>query len=157
SRMILDDRRFNERVEKTLQHFQTVLDAKQRSLGNAGLLGTLARELGEDASPFGSVDQGARKRYVTLKFELRHGIKSIRRSGMAGREGQVSGFHVGLGVTKKILGRVERAAVTVDPQIGEIEIVTRELEIVGIAAKKRNRPFRRKDQPHILVTTILVE
>src|SRR5262249_45936161 len=83
--------------------------------------------------------------------------KSIRRSGMAGREGQVAGLHVGLGVTKKVLGRVERAAVTVDPQIGEIEIVTREFEIVGIAAKKRNLPFRRKDQPHILVATIFVE
>src|SRR5205085_11901252 len=75
SRMILDDRRFNERIEMTLQHFQTVLDTEQPSLGNTSLLGTFARELREDASPFGAVDKGARKRYVTLKFELRHSLK----------------------------------------------------------------------------------
>ena len=157
SRMILDDRRFNERMEMTLQHFQAVLDTEQRSLGNAGLLGACARKLRENASPFGAFDKGARKRYVTLEFELRHGIKSIGRSGMTGSEGQVAGLRVGLGVTKKILTGVERAAVTVDPQIGEIEIVAREFEIIGIAAKKGNRPFRRKDQPHILVTAIPVE
>src|SRR5882757_2365411 len=95
SRMLLDDRRFNKRMEMTLQHFQTVLDTEQLSLGNTGLLGAFARELGENASPFGAVDKGARKRYVALKFELRHGIKAIRRSGMAGREGQVAGLHVG--------------------------------------------------------------
>src|ERR1700704_4950540 len=134
--MILDDRRFNERIETALQHFQTVLDTEQRSLGNAGLLEAFARELRENASPFGAVNKGARKRDVTPRFKLRHGIKSIRRSGMAGSEGQVAGLRVGPGVTKKILAGVERAAVTVDPQIGEIEIVAREFEIIGIAAKK---------------------
>src|SRR4051812_35558154 len=130
--MILDDRGFNERIELALQHFQTVLDTEQRSFGNAGLLGALARELRENAPPFGAVDKGARKGYITLKFELRQGIKPIRRAGMAGREGQVAGLRVGLGITKKILGRVERTAVTVDPQVGEIEIVAREFEIIGI-------------------------
>src|SRR5436305_386115 len=113
--MILDDRRFNERMEMTLQDFQSVLDTEQRSLSNAGLLGASARELRENAPPFGAVDESARKRYVALKFELRHGIKSIRRSGMSGSEGQIAGLRVGLGVTKKILAGVERAAITVDP------------------------------------------
>src|SRR5690242_4297812 len=155
--MILDDRRFNERIELTLQRFQTVLDTEQSSFGNAGLLRALARKLRENASPFGAVDKGARKPHVTLKFELRHRIKPIRRSGMAGREGQIAGLRVGLGVTKKILAGVERTTVIVDPQIGKIKIVAWEFEIIGIAAKKGNRPFWRKDQPHILVTAIHVE
>src|SRR5258708_2970966 len=139
--MILDDRRFNQRLELTFQHFQTVLDTEQPSLGNAGLLGASARELRENSSPSGPVDKGARKRYVTLKFELRHGIKSIRRSGMAGSEGQVAGLHVGLGVTKKILAGVELAAVTVDPQIGKINILPREFEILRFSPKQCNPPF----------------
>ena len=61
------------------------------------------------------------------------------------------------GVGEKIRSAVERTAVGVDPQVADIEVVARKLEIVGIAAEEGDRLLRREHQPHVLVTAVLVE
>ena len=49
-----------------------------------------------------------------------------------------------------------RLVVFVGAQHAHVEVVAREIEIVGIAAEERHRQFRREYQAHILVTVVLV-
>src|SRR5258707_9815845 len=78
-------------------------------------------------------------------------------AGMARGEGQIAGLRIRRRITQIAGFAVERAAVTIDPHIADIEVVARELEIVGIAAEERDRLLGREHQPHVLVTAALVE
>ena len=140
-----------------LADLEGVLDAEQRSAGDARLLGALGRELGEDAAQLRLQEDAARQRHVAPELELRHRVEAMGRSGMAGGEGQIAGLRVRLGVAQIVGAGVERLAVEVDAQIGDVEVVARELEVVGIAAEEGDRLLGREHQPHVLVAAVLVE
>ena len=73
------------------------------------------------------------------------------------REGEIAGLYVRRRVAEIIRGGIERLAVLIDAQIAHIEVVARKLEIVGIAAEKRDRLLRREDEPHILIAAVFVK
>ena len=50
-----------------------------------------------------------------------------------------------------------RLAVLVRAQNGEVERPARKLEVIGIAAERRDIGFRREHQPHVVVALVLIE
>ncbi len=53
--------------------------------------------------------------------------------------------------------RVERPAVVVDAEEANIEVVARELEVVGIAAERGHVPVRREDEAYVGIFLVAVE
>src|SRR5438132_7725271 len=57
----------------------------------------------------------------------------------------------------EVIVDLRRLAVFVRAEQADVEVVTGILEVVGIAAKKRDRYFRREHEPHVRVLFVAVE
>ncbi len=93
---------------------------------------------------------------VAFKFELRHRAEPLGRSGMANDKNKF--VFAGSGrVESEIMFGAGGLVVLVDPEEGEVEVVSRKSEVVGIAAVERRLSLRRHHQPHIRIALIAIE
>ena len=75
---------------------------------------------------------------------------------MARNENQIAIFDTGFRPLQVVV-EMDRLVVLVDTEEGDVQVIAREGEVVGIAAKKRGFEFRRKHQAHIGVLFVFVE
>src|SRR5207249_2001294 len=76
--------------------------------------------------------------------------------GVTGDERQIALFCWCFGEWKKV-GELRRLAVLVDAHERDVEVIARELEVVGVAAEERDGELGREDEPHVLPALVLVE
>ena len=86
---------------------------------------------------------------VAPEFELRDGLDAAGRAGVADHEHGVAALHPGLAPAEEALAGVERIAVLVDAQEGEVEGVARVGEIVGVAAEVADGQLGRHHHAHV--------
>ncbi len=93
---------------------------------------------------------------VALGFELGDRVVAVRRRRVARDEHR---FLIGgaFRVPLQVLVGLDRLAVLVDAEDGEVEIVTRIREVVGIAAEERHLLFGREHEPHVRVFLVAVQ
>ena len=87
---------------------------------------------------------------------MRHGQQASGISRMPGDENQIAVLHSGARPLQVII-EVRRLAILVDPEEGDIQVVARIGEVIGISAKESNVEFGSEHQPHVRVLFILVE
>ena len=152
----LDQRRIEQRQLRTAQRLDRVLDPKQAAAGDAGVLGALLGEAGVAPAQFGQLHQQRWAHHVAHSHELWCGQEPIGAARIAGDEDEVAVLRRAR-VPLEMLRCDDRPAVLVEPQKREIEVVAREVKVVGVAAKKRGLHLGRKDEPHVGIFAVGVE
>ena len=82
-----------------------------------------------------------------------HGVQPIGAARMPGDEDQLVVGRAGLAPVQKVL-ELDRLVVFIDAEEADIEVVARILEIVRVAAEKRDVLLRREHQPHVGVLLV---
>ena len=100
--------------------------------------------------------QPERQELAALRLELLHRQQPLGRAGMAGDECRLSVFRA-RPVERQVFRRCRRLAVLVDAQHRHVEAPARKLEVVRIAAERRDGRLRREHQPHVVISLVLVE
>src|SRR5258706_15955544 len=135
----------DKRLQPPLLRLERIFNSEKTPGGNASFFRSLCRKLRQLAAKLRERNEAADKRDVTGKFEFGNGALALCGSWITGRKGEIAGFHVLGGIVKIIGGGIEGVAVLINTQIAYIEIVTRKLEVVGIAAKKGDGLFGREN------------
>ena len=89
-------------------------------------------------------------------LHLGQGVLAAGAAGVPGHEGEVAGLETGAGPLEEVLGLVG-LAVLVDAEEGEVQVVAREGEVVGVAAEEGDLHLRREDQAHVGVLLVAVD
>ena len=153
----LDDVRPGERREAALVVFQLAFKRGQWPAGDAALVASDGRKLGEQAAQLEIVENVARQLDVAAELQARKRIAAKREARTAGREGDIARLDVGRGMAQIVRRGVERLAVGVDAQIGDIEAGVRKMEIVDVAAEIGDRVLGNKHQADVVVDAVAVE
>ena len=144
-----------QRVEKLAAHLDAVFQAVQRRLDqvHVRLIGTAV--LNVAAAQLGRAQQGGRQGDVALEFELCRRLESEGASGMSGDEHELARARP-REINFQMVRRPCRLAVLIRAQNGEVERPARKLEVIGIAAERRDIGFRREHEPHVVVALVLI-
>ena len=81
---------------------------------------------------------------------MRHGVQPVGLARMAGNEHQLAVARAGEAPFQVVFD-LGRLAVLVDAEEADVEVVSRVLEVVRVAAEEGDLLLGRKDQPHIRV------
>jgi len=107
------------------------------------LLRASLHELFQFSAILGEVRQKVRKGFVAEKLHLRDGKFAAGTTGIARDEDEVSVFRA-IGTPVQIIAAGHRFSTFVDAQQADVEIKTRKIEIVGIAAELCHCEFWRE-------------
>src|SRR5256885_1974076 len=138
------------------QRLVAVLDAEQVVFSDARRFGPELAVLLEDAALLGEAQQPADQTHVAEGFQLRHRQLSLGRARMTADYDHLARLGARLAEREEIL-QPRRSAVFVDAQQRDVEVVAREVEVVRVAAAKRDRQLRGEGEAHVLETAIAVQ
>ena len=136
-------------MRRPLNHFEAVLQAFEHVLADARILGRLLVEADQPAATFRQKDGGVREGPIARRLEFGHGVVARGRSRIADHEDRLAGLRR-FRIPAQMVRRRHRLAVLIEAQQAEIEVVPREVEVVGIAAEEAGLELRREHQAHIV-------
>src|ERR1700742_4654617 len=84
------------------------------------------------------------------------GVQSRSRTRIAGHENETAVFRAFSGPLEVVL-RADRLIVLVNTNERHVDVETREVEVVRIAAEERGLKLRREDQTHVGVFLVTIE
>src|SRR6267378_4195343 len=145
-----------QRIELLAAHLDRVLQAVEGRLHDAVVGRVGGTELDEAAAQLGGAHQGDGQGQVPVELELGPRLQACRRARMAGNEYQLAGGG-SVEFDWQIIGRDGGSAVLIGPQYREIERPAGKLEIVRIAAERRDVALRGEHQSYVVVAFVLVE
>src|SRR5262249_38370895 len=140
--------RVQQAGDAAITRLAAVLNAEKKVPGPAGVLlapGAVGRQ--GDLQPVEPFQQEW-KVLVAEEFQLPHGRQATGAAGMALHEDQLTVLNAG-GTPLQVIFDPGRLAVFVDAEEAYIEVITRILEVVGVAPIKGDLLLRREDQPNV--------
>src|SRR5439155_15009787 len=100
--------------------------------------------------------QAADETYIAEGLQLPHRQLPLGRARLAADEDHFARLRARLAEREEVL-QPRRFVVLVDAQQGDVEVVARKVEVVRVAAEKRDRLLRDPDQTDVLEAAIAVE
>ncbi len=105
--------------------------------------------------PFQGGD-AAGQQHVALQFQLRQRVEPVRPRRVARHEHQLAVGGAG-GVPLQVVVDLQRLAVVVHPEDGQVEVVAGIGEVVGVATEERGLLLRAEHQAHVGVFAVAVQ
>ena len=149
-------RTIGEGVELALQDLQRILDEHELRTSQPGLGGNAVLEFGQQAARLAVEEQVRRQPDVSLELKLGDCVEPRGRTGMAGDEDEVTRGRARRRPRKPVAGD-KRAAAVVYADEGQVQVESREHEVVWIATEERCVELGSEHEPDVLEPAIAVE
>src|SRR6266700_3186829 len=151
--LLLHQRGVEQRFQLAEARLKAVFDAEEIVFRDARRFRSQLAVLFEDTALFGKAQQAADQTDIAKSGELRRRQLALGRARVTRDEDQLARLGARLAEREKVL-HLRRLAVFVGAQQRDVEVVAREVEVVRIAAEKRDRLFRNPGQADILEAVI---
>ena len=152
---------FNERlVLQALKlaaiDFETVLNAVQLVLSLFDLLFAARHVALQNGLASFKIANDERNAHVAQLFKVCDSVQARSRTWMTCYENKLALFRA-LRREFQMVVRMHGLALFIDAHQRHVYVVTREVEIIGIAAKERSLKFRHEDQTHIRIFLVAIK
>ena len=136
--------------------FEAVFDAEKQPIRIPLLLSAAILKFGEQAPKLGLIELPFHEKKIPFEFQFGDRKEAGTPTGMSRNKHQIAV----LGPFPRpfeIVFQADRLIVFIDSEKSEIEIISREHEVVRIPPEEGNGEFRGKNQPDILKTLVAIK